>query len=402
LDAIGVTAFSLIALVALLLLKAPLYIILLAVPLASSILYGGLGFAAEVVKMTASSGATWGLVFNVASVSWLVALYSSTLVVDRLGKELSKALKSDFLTLTIVPGVIGLLPVPGGALMSAPIVDSVGEASGLSKLRRNVVNIWYRHVFVYVYPLSTVVILTSSVFGLGVGRLVVDQLPLAAFMFAIGAPLAGLSARIHRAASDAKTLARDLSPIIIAVSLSFALSPLDARSPVERLSITVAVLAGAATFIALERVPREALKSSLRDRRIWELTVISFEVMLYRELFSAMDLSPLVAALAKSGVPSALVAAFLSAFFSFVSGTPTAGIAISAPMIQSIAGSTRAIADLAYAASFVGYLGSPLHLCYVYSSQYFRTGLVEGFKYLAPLTAAALAMAFAMYWLVWG
>jgi integral membrane protein (TIGR00529 family) len=401
LDAISVTLFSIITLVVLLSIRLPLYIILVVVPLASSLLYGGGSFLSVVVKKTLLSGSTWGLVLNVFSVSWLVSLYSSLLIVDRLGKELSKALKSNFLTLTIVPGVIGLLPVAGGALMSAPIVDSVGEQAGLSKLKRNIVNMWYRHIFVYIYPLSPVIILTSSLFNINMARLILDQLPLAALMFVLGLPIVGLKWSASKGSSNVKLLLKDLSPIITAVFLSFTLTPIDKHVPIDRLSMTIAVIIGAIVFILVEKAPLSVIKSSFKDKRIWELSLISLEVMLYRFMFTLMNLEPLIDLMNRSSIPGSLVVLSLTVLFSFVSGAPTAGIAIAAPMIQSIIGITRGVADLAYASSFIGYLGSPLHLCYVYSSQYFKTSLTDGYKYLVPLTGASLLLALLMYGFVW-
>lgn len=400
-NAIGVLIFSIITLIIMLSIRLPLFVILLIVPFLSSILYGGLGFTHEVLVKTLISHSTWGLVLNVFCVSWLVSLYSSSSIVHRLGKELSKALKSDFLTLTIVPGVIGLLPVAGGALLSAPIVDSIGEHTGLSKLKRNIVNIWYRHIFVYVYPLSPVIILTCSLFNIGIGRLILDQLLLAFLMFVIGIPLIGLKWKVSASSSNNKILVKDLSPILVAVIMSFVLSPIDKYIPIDRMSMTLAVLLGIILFISIEKIPLNIIMRSIKDKRIWELSVISLEVMLYRTLFTSMDLQPIVTIINGSNISQNLIIIALTAFFSFISGTPTAGVAIAAPIIQNLVGLSRAVADLVYSASFIGYLGSPLHLCYVYSSRHFETGIIEGYKYLVPLTVFSLGLVLLMYYFVW-
>jgi len=165
--------------------------------------------------------------------------------------------------------------------------------------------------------------------------------------------------------------------------------------------MTISVLIGALVFIIVEKAPRAVIRSSFKEKRVWELSLISLEVMLYRYMFTSMNLEPLVDLMNKMSIPDSLVVLGLTVLFSFVSGTPSAGIAIAAPMIQSLVGISRGIADLAYASSFIGYLGSPLHLCYVYSSQYFKTSLTEGYKYLVPLTSAALTLALFMYVFAW-
>ncbi len=42
------------------------------------------------------------------------------------------------------------------------------------------------------------------------------------------------------------------------------------------------------------------------------------------------------------------------------------------------------VVSVLYVSSFIGYLISPLHLCTIVSSEYFKTGLIELYKYLIP------------------
>jgi len=401
LNAIIVVLIAVSALIVMLIMRLPLYIILGVVPIMSALMYGGGSFLKDVINVSITSRTTWGLVLNVFVISWLVSLYRSLHVIDRLGKELSKAFRSDILALTIVPGAIGLLPVAGGALMSAPIVNSIGETSGISRIRRNFANVWYRHVLIYVYPLNSTLIITSSVFSINLVSLVKDQIPIAVFMFLIGLPVIGFRVSKKEGKVSAKNLLRDFSPIIVSAFLAFILFPIDRYFPIERVSVTIAALVGIAVFLVLENARFDAIKSSFKDRKIWELTLISFEIMVFRALFSEMDLSPLVTAISKSGLSESLLIMTLPVFFSFISGSPSAGIAISAPILQSIVGTSRGIADLVYAAAFMGYLGSPLHLCYVYSSEYFGVSMVKSYKYMLPMSMTSLLFAWILYILFW-
>jgi len=400
-DAIFTVTIAISLLVLMLLMKFPLYVILALVPVVSALSYGGVTFLGHVFITAIKSGVTWGLVLNVFAVAWLVSLYRSLLIVDRLGKELSKIFKSDLLALTIVPGAIGLLPVAGGALMSAPIVDSIGSEAGLSKARRNFANVWYRHILVYVYPLSSLIIITASVFDISIAKLVVDQLIMAAIMYLIGIPIVGIKISRRNNKANKSMLIRDFSPILTSVVMAFILFPIDRYFPIGRISITIAALFGIVVFILVEKASLNDVKNSLKDVKLWEITLISFEIMIFRTLFSEMDLGPLVDVIAGSGFSKNLLVLFVPLFLSFISGTPSAGIAISAPILQSIAGSSKAIADLVYASSFIGYLGSPLHLCYVYSSEYFAVGMRETYKYMLPASITSLIAAWALYQFVW-
>jgi hypothetical protein len=119
--------------------------------------------------------------------------------------------------------------------------------------------------------------------------------------------------------------------------------------------------------------------------------------MMFRELFLNMDLKPIGELLLSYNVGGLALAVLLPIFFSTVSGHPTAGIAIATPIIASLMGTDVKIASLIYASAFIGYIASPLHLCYVYTAEYYKIPLIEGYKYMIPATIASLAIAITLF-----
>ena len=65
-------------------------------------------------------------------------------------------------TLGVIPAVYGLMPVPGGALFSAPMINEEGEKYNLDKNQKNFLNVWFRHVWFAIYPISQTMILITS------------------------------------------------------------------------------------------------------------------------------------------------------------------------------------------------------------------------------------------------
>ena len=57
-------------------------------------------------------------------------------------------------TLAVIPAVYGLMPVPGGALFSAPLIDKEGDKYKLKNNQKNFLNIWFRHIWFPIYPIS--------------------------------------------------------------------------------------------------------------------------------------------------------------------------------------------------------------------------------------------------------
>ena len=60
-------------------------------------------------------------------------------------------------SLQLAPAVVGLLPIAGGALISAPLVDQIDP--NLEKGHKVSINVWFRHVLVFIYPIRKKILL---------------------------------------------------------------------------------------------------------------------------------------------------------------------------------------------------------------------------------------------------
>ena len=61
--------------------------------------------------------------------------------------SLQKLVKDYRLILAFIPSFLGLLPMPAGAMFSAPMVDEVGSRMGLGAEKKTIVNYWFRHIW---------------------------------------------------------------------------------------------------------------------------------------------------------------------------------------------------------------------------------------------------------------
>ncbi|HEC87367.1 MAG TPA: DUF401 family protein, partial [Thermoplasmatales archaeon] len=106
-----------------------------------------------------------------------------TKLIDSLRRVFSKGS-----ILAVIPAVFGLLPVPGGALFSAPMVDKEGDKLGVSKENKTILNVWFRHIWFFVYPFSSAMILICSqdFSNINIYDLVAIQIPGFLFMAIIG------------------------------------------------------------------------------------------------------------------------------------------------------------------------------------------------------------------------
>ena len=80
-------------------------------------------------------------------------------------------------SLVLIPAAIGLVPLPGGALFSAPLVGKSAQNSSSSPEWKAAVNYWFRHILEYWWPLYPVVIVTLSIFTLQTWKFMLLQIP---------------------------------------------------------------------------------------------------------------------------------------------------------------------------------------------------------------------------------
>ena len=103
----------------------------------------------------------------------LIALLGGIMEESGLILELIKKLRvSNKISLMLSPAIFGLLPVAGGALMSAPIVDQIDP--NLSPNKKVSINVWYRHVLLLIYPLSSAILVASSLSGLALYSIIIS------------------------------------------------------------------------------------------------------------------------------------------------------------------------------------------------------------------------------------
>jgi len=110
---------------------------------------------------------------------------------DRSGvmKELVVAIRervSHRMSMAVLPAVIGLLPMPGGAIFSAPLVDSCDSEKNISPDLKTQINFWFRHVWEYWWPLYPGILLTVEICRVSLWQIMLIQFPITLFTIAVG------------------------------------------------------------------------------------------------------------------------------------------------------------------------------------------------------------------------
>jgi len=337
------------------------------------------------------------------SVSLFAVVYEASGVVKELGVGLAKALRSPAAAIMLVPAIVGLLPVAGGALMSAPIVGGVGGPAGLGPAELVFANVWFRHILFLSYPLSQVMIATSAMTGEPVDAIAGIQAPILAFAAIVGylmirgklrgagsaAGLKGLEVRVP--------LRYSLTPLALAVALALTL-----RYVVGLFGMPAGVLASIPAILAAMRRSglggsvTGVLGRSLRSGRVWGITATAYAIMFLQHAMVGSGASRAIAtAISSVRAPPELLCIAIPATIAFLTSSPLSSVVLTIPMIPGVS-SNPSLVSLVYVSALITYIGSPTHLCLVYTSKYFGPdSMAKSYRYLVPATVVTLAFAIA-------
>jgi len=332
------------------------------------------------------------LLSSTLAIAVLAELYRLSGSVRSLGMGLSVALKDPRLGMGLVPAVIGLMPVAGGALLSAPVVEALGSPAGLSGELMAYINVWFRHLLIYSYPLSQVLVALSQLSGYSVTTIALATLPISLLMVLVGLPaLARVRRAVVNLGADPREGLKLFTPIAVALVALVALGPL-----LGNWAVPVGASAAVATLVAVRRCSKDVPRA-LTSTRVLDIVLAVAAVIVLREIVAGSwiseDLQQVVASLGGARVTLAA----LSAVVSIATGSIITGLFLTLPILTSLGASSMGDVLLIYTYSFLGYVASPTHLCLIYTVRYFNSELTKVYRYLLPSVAAVLAVATIYY-----
>ncbi|MDI6788073.1 MAG: DUF401 family protein, partial [Planctomycetota bacterium] len=116
-------------------------------------------------------------------------------------------------TYTILPILVGLLPMPGGALFTAPLMDTISE-NKIAPHNKTLINYWFRHIWEYAWPLYPGFVLAAELSKVPLNALSLFNAPFVVVSALIGILFIFRSMKITHQSSSAvpSRLYRDAIP----------------------------------------------------------------------------------------------------------------------------------------------------------------------------------------------
>jgi integral membrane protein (TIGR00529 family) len=346
----------------------------------------------------------------------LSQLYKETKFINRLSESLSKIIKNPKIVLCVLPAVIGLLPVAGGALMSAPLVDSEAEKLKLSTDKKTYINLWFRHTIFPVYPLSQVLIVTAGLAMVTVPAIILRQIPVVMAMIAVGFLIGFWKVKNPKTTKEPKqknelnnnlktflvAFSPILASIIVAIGLSVSgLSIMDKRLSEIGIDVLIATLVGLIVLIAISRMNLNLFLKPLRSWGIYGITLAAYGAFLLGNVIRATGISAIFETLIASGtIDTVLLLTIVPAVLGALTASALGGVSISLPILGGLIALNSKTASLIYMSAYLGYVISPTHLCFAFTAEYFKCPFGKAYKYVIPSFIATFAATLLVYFLI--
>jgi hypothetical protein len=332
------------------------------------------------------------LIMVVGLLMILVQIQEATGRWEALLARVQRIITSPRLSLAVFPALIGLLPMPGGSLFSAPMVDRLSGGLNLEREHKSLINYWFRHVWEYCWPLYPVMIFMSSLAHVPISKICLTAWPITAA--AIGFGFVFVLRGTPPAAAPGPTPGQEgegagrgspwpgLLPILLVLAGALAgpglldsLSrwwPLLGRLP-NQTSMALA-LVGAILLSGLSTGRSGAVVKAVLSWKTLGIVYLVAAVLSFKSM--ALDsgaIADLGRAITALGLPLWLVAPLLTFLVGMVTGYAPAYVVTGFPVFIGLLPPEELLGYviLSHSAGFAGVLLSPAHACLIMTNQYF-------------------------------
>lgn len=297
-----------------------------------------------------------------------------------------------------LPSVLGLLPSPGGARFSCPMVEGAMGTLGTGE-ERAYVNYWYRHVWMDAFVLYPGVILAASLLGMTVMGLFVWMLPymvihaLSGYFLVLRRLPAQPISRKRTKREAGRALLRASAPILFLIIVYMGLLPFTGYA------LQIAGLLTVAGTFLYGRCSRAEVWAALKAGFSLKYIVMIVGVMVFREVLSASGVTGyLVDWIGARGISPRWLYALLPLLGGFGSGIAVSMISLSFPVLMHLGLSADIpwVVAAVFAIGVAGDMLTPLHICGVVSTEYFKADMAKVYAKVAlselPIVIAASAV----------
>jgi hypothetical protein len=319
---------------------------------------------------------------------------------------------------SVMPALIGLLPMPGGALFSAPMVDTALCRNEMSGEEKTAVNYWFRHIWEYWWPLYPGVVLAVALLKVEAWRFMAIMIPMTLVSVFAGAffilrPLGQTPGRRGGAFSsrDIRGFLWEIMPILIVVGVILALGGLTGLLKMMGIHIkipgSVSILPGLAAATVwicfVNRIKMKKVFHAATSKGLLPMLILVASIMVFKGIMNDSEaVIQIRNELMTYGIPIIIVILLMPFLSGLITGIAIGFVGTSFPLIIPMFPTTDLFtylswAALAYTFGYMGMMLSPVHLCFLVTKDYFKASLARSYKYLFLPVLAVMAIALFLF-----
>ena len=284
----------------------------------------------------------------------------------------SKALFDDRTSMAFMPMMIGFLPMPGGAMFTAPIVKMIGDEEGFSNDYMMVINYWFRHVVELFWPVYPAFYILTALVGIELAPFSISMIPI----FLIATLSGWLLFNGFRMPKVKKATLKELKGLWIV----FFVILTGIMILVFNLEGYLALGINIGGYFLFRRTC--LMKSLLGALKKWDVFLLLFLFFVYKYYLTEVNLTQDIAIeLNRIGLNIHLLTIILPLLIGMSTGITQSAVGITAPLLITLGANPA----MMYFAAVAGVLLSPVHLCIVLTGNYYKSDLTKVFLKILPL-----------------
>lgn len=355
----------------------------------------------ELIKNIFKATIEWDtlhLLFIVILVTIFGGVLKHTRSLRDITDSLENLVKDTRTILALLPALIGILPMPGGAMMSAPMIEEVGSRKNISPEIKAAFNYWFRHIMEFVFPLYQGVIIASVILKVPVSKIILAQVPMSLTMLFAGVFFLWGKVKVEK--EENKNQKKTMENLLLFLKSIWGILLAVVLNLFSGIDLLWALLFSVVLFAALNGVKPSSSLKIVRENVTWEIIMLILGIMIFKkviEVSGAVTVIPQT--LSTWGISPVLVICLVPFAVGALTGVTTAFIGISYPILLSFLkpdGINYGYAMLAYAAGFTGVMASPVHLCLVLTKDYFKATFSGIYRLIIPPSIVLMLVALAL------
>lgn len=336
----------------------------------------------ETIFATFIQSNTIQLIVTVILINILSSMMKEYGIMELMVEYLEKTFKSIEVLLFIIPSLLSTFTASGAAIIAAPIIDGLGDRAGISAAKKAAINLYIRHAWYFVLPVSVSLINASFISNIPIKNLVIAQAPVSLIClitayFVYLYPLKKIAkkenSKLENEKIEGKTVFKTFlytSPILLCISLVFWLPSY------------VALFFGSilAYFI---RAKECSFFKIVFNKKGWPLILAAAGVMIFKNFIENIpELKFLLEQIINLGIPLEIIIILMTTVASYVAANLTVVIGLMYPLLLPLVPPELLVptATLIYTIGYSTYFISPIHLCQALTNEYFGVSMKDLYR----------------------